>query len=186
MICWYLNCSQKFEDPAEGEDTLVAKFKKLYDDLTVGFRNLEDEARWKSMILYMLHKQPLVKVVCAYWRYIRYRLDMRFLSSCFAAWNCEIGTCIPYMSKVLGVRTKFPTSLKYAHYMPRLAEIMDLLVGSLYTFLVKMNSFFWNGHLWGMQSDQEWVDPVDRLDHGQDRLRGRNGTPANERGLKRK
>jgi hypothetical protein len=59
------------------------------------------------------------------------------------------------MSKVLGVRTKFPTSLKYAHYMPRLAEIMDLLVGSLYTFLVKMNSFFWNGHLWGMQSDQE-------------------------------
>jgi hypothetical protein len=46
------------------------------------------------------------------------------------------------MSKVLGVRTKFPTSLKYAHYMPRLAEIMDLLVGSLYTFLVKTNSFF--------------------------------------------
>jgi hypothetical protein len=142
MICWYLNCSQKFEDPAEGEDTLVAKFKKLYDDLTVGFRNLEDEARWKSMILYMLHKQPLVKVVCAYWRYIRYRLDMRFLSSCFAAWNCEIGTCIPCMSKVLGVRTKFPTILKYAHYMPRLVEIMDLLVGSLYTFLVKTNSFF--------------------------------------------
>jgi hypothetical protein len=38
--------SQKFEDPAEGEDALVAKFKKLYDDLTAGFRNLEDEARW--------------------------------------------------------------------------------------------------------------------------------------------
>jgi hypothetical protein len=37
--------SQKFEDPAEGEDALVAKFKKLYDDLTAGFRNLEDEAR---------------------------------------------------------------------------------------------------------------------------------------------
>ena len=37
--------SQKFEDPAEGEEALVAKFKKLYDDLTTGFRNLEDEAR---------------------------------------------------------------------------------------------------------------------------------------------
>ena len=38
--------SQKFEDPAEGEEALVAKFKKLYDELTTGFRNLEDEARW--------------------------------------------------------------------------------------------------------------------------------------------
>jgi V-type H+-transporting ATPase subunit A len=37
--------SQKFEDPAEGEDVLVAKFQKLHDDLTAGFRNLEDEAR---------------------------------------------------------------------------------------------------------------------------------------------
>lgn len=37
--------SQKFEDPAEGEDALVAKFKKLHDDLTAGFRNLEDETR---------------------------------------------------------------------------------------------------------------------------------------------
>ncbi|KAL5200578.1 hypothetical protein ABZP36_021781 [Zizania latifolia] len=35
---------QKFEGPAEGEDVLVAKFQKLYDDLTTGFRNLEDEA----------------------------------------------------------------------------------------------------------------------------------------------
>lgn len=42
----YLICrSQNFEDPAEGETTLVAKFKKLYDDLTVGFCNLEDETR---------------------------------------------------------------------------------------------------------------------------------------------
>lgn len=37
--------SQKFEDPAEGEDVLVAKFKKLNEDLTSGFRNLEDETR---------------------------------------------------------------------------------------------------------------------------------------------
>lgn len=37
--------SQKFEDPAEGEEALVGKFKKLYDDLTAGFRNLEEEAR---------------------------------------------------------------------------------------------------------------------------------------------
>ncbi|KAL5974163.1 hypothetical protein ACLOJK_030826 [Asimina triloba] len=37
--------SQKFEDPAEGEAALVGKFKKLYDDLTTGFRNLEDEMR---------------------------------------------------------------------------------------------------------------------------------------------
>ncbi|KAE9468080.1 hypothetical protein C3L33_00028, partial [Rhododendron williamsianum] len=50
--CWrfsmliYLICrSQKFEDPAEGETALVAKFKKLYDDLTAGFRNLDDETR---------------------------------------------------------------------------------------------------------------------------------------------
>ncbi|CAN6163191.1 unnamed protein product [Urochloa humidicola] len=42
---FYRLVSQKFEDPAEGEDALVAKFKKLYDDLTAGFRNLEDEAR---------------------------------------------------------------------------------------------------------------------------------------------
>ncbi|KAH6821469.1 vacuolar ATP synthase subunit A [Perilla frutescens var. hirtella] len=37
--------SQKFEDPAEGEEALVAKFQKLHDDLTAGFRNLEDETR---------------------------------------------------------------------------------------------------------------------------------------------
>lgn len=37
--------SQKFEDPADGEDTLVAKFKKLYEDLSAAFRNLEDETR---------------------------------------------------------------------------------------------------------------------------------------------
>lgn len=37
--------SQKFEDPAEGEAALVAKFSKLHDDLTAGFRNLEDETR---------------------------------------------------------------------------------------------------------------------------------------------
>jgi len=42
---FYRLVSQKFEDPAEGEDALVAKFQKLYDDLTAGFRNLEDEAR---------------------------------------------------------------------------------------------------------------------------------------------
>ncbi|KAE8673405.1 V-type proton ATPase catalytic subunit A [Hibiscus syriacus] len=35
--------SQKFEDPAEGEEALVAKFKKLNEDLTAGFRALEDE-----------------------------------------------------------------------------------------------------------------------------------------------
>ncbi|AQK60306.1 vacuolar proton pump3 [Zea mays] len=42
---FYRLVSQKFEDPAEGEEALVGKFKKLYDDLTTGFRNLEDEAR---------------------------------------------------------------------------------------------------------------------------------------------
>ena len=40
-----INRSQKFEDPAEGEAALVAKFKKLYEDLTAGFRALEDETR---------------------------------------------------------------------------------------------------------------------------------------------
>ncbi|CAA6669608.1 unnamed protein product [Spirodela intermedia] len=42
---FYRLVSQKFEDPAEGEDVLVGKFKQLYDDLTSGFRNLEDELR---------------------------------------------------------------------------------------------------------------------------------------------
>uniref|UniRef100_A0A166EQ15 V-type proton ATPase catalytic subunit A n=1 Tax=Daucus carota subsp. sativus TaxID=79200 RepID=A0A166EQ15_DAUCS len=42
---FYRLVSQKFEDPAEGEDVLVGKFKKLHDDLTSGFRNLEDETR---------------------------------------------------------------------------------------------------------------------------------------------
>lgn len=41
----YRLVSQKFEDPAEGEDALVTKFKKLDDDLIDGFRNLEDETR---------------------------------------------------------------------------------------------------------------------------------------------
>ncbi|XP_057968606.1 V-type proton ATPase catalytic subunit A [Malania oleifera] len=42
---FYRLVSQKFEDPAEGEDVLIAKFKKLNEDLTTGFRNLEDETR---------------------------------------------------------------------------------------------------------------------------------------------
>nr|GEX81092.1 V-type proton ATPase catalytic subunit A [Tanacetum cinerariifolium] len=42
---FYRLVSQKFEDPAEGEDVLTEKFKKLYEDLTAGFRNLEDETR---------------------------------------------------------------------------------------------------------------------------------------------
>ncbi|XVE89291.1 hypothetical protein DITRI_Ditri19aG0190800 [Diplodiscus trichospermus] len=42
---FYRLVSQKFEDPAEGEEALVAKFKKLYEDLTAGFRALEDETR---------------------------------------------------------------------------------------------------------------------------------------------
>lgn len=37
--------SQKFEDPAEGEAALIEKFKKLHEDLTNGFRALEDETR---------------------------------------------------------------------------------------------------------------------------------------------
>jgi V-type H+-transporting ATPase subunit A len=46
LIVLYIHYrSQKFEDPAEGEPALVAKFQKLHDDLTAGFRNLEDEAR---------------------------------------------------------------------------------------------------------------------------------------------
>ncbi|KAL8242784.1 hypothetical protein R6Q59_013086 [Mikania micrantha] len=42
---FYRLVSQKFEDPAEGEDVLIGKFKKLNEDLTAGFRNLEDETR---------------------------------------------------------------------------------------------------------------------------------------------
>ncbi|WZZ67098.1 hypothetical protein YC2023_078468 [Brassica napus] len=42
---FYRLVSQKFEDPAEGEAALVAKFKKLYEDLSAGFRALEDETR---------------------------------------------------------------------------------------------------------------------------------------------
>lgn len=42
---FYRLVSQKFEDPAEGEAALTGKFQKLYDDLTAGFRNLEDENR---------------------------------------------------------------------------------------------------------------------------------------------
>uniref|UniRef100_A0A3Q7JAQ7 H(+)-transporting two-sector ATPase n=2 Tax=Mesangiospermae TaxID=1437183 RepID=A0A3Q7JAQ7_SOLLC len=42
---FYRLVSQKFEDPAEGEDVLVGKFQKLHDDLVAGFRNLEDETR---------------------------------------------------------------------------------------------------------------------------------------------
>ncbi|TKY47972.1 V-type proton ATPase catalytic subunit A [Spatholobus suberectus] len=42
---FYCLVSQKFEDPAEGEAVLVTKFKKLHEDLTNGFRNLEDETR---------------------------------------------------------------------------------------------------------------------------------------------
>ncbi|KAH7564854.1 hypothetical protein JRO89_XS09G0041700 [Xanthoceras sorbifolium] len=42
---FYQLVSQKFEDPAEGEAALVAKFSKLHDDLTSGFRALEDETR---------------------------------------------------------------------------------------------------------------------------------------------
>ncbi|MBA0811759.1 hypothetical protein Gohar_025778 [Gossypium harknessii] len=42
---FYRLVSQKFEDPAEGEEALVAKFKKLNEDLTAGFRALEDETR---------------------------------------------------------------------------------------------------------------------------------------------
>ncbi|KAK8572680.1 hypothetical protein V6N12_028727 [Hibiscus sabdariffa] len=41
---FYRLVSQKFEDPAE-EEVLVAKFKKLHEDLTSGFRALEDETR---------------------------------------------------------------------------------------------------------------------------------------------
>ncbi|KAG0623245.1 hypothetical protein M758_3G159100 [Ceratodon purpureus] len=41
----YRLVSMKFEDPADGEDELTGRFKKLYDDLTAGFRNLEDEYR---------------------------------------------------------------------------------------------------------------------------------------------
>ncbi|KAH7515330.1 hypothetical protein FEM48_Zijuj10G0023300 [Ziziphus jujuba var. spinosa] len=42
---FYRLVSQKFEDPAEGEAALVAKFSKLHEDLTSGFRALEDETR---------------------------------------------------------------------------------------------------------------------------------------------
>eukprot|EP00850_Spirogloea_muscicola_P018833 SM000177S03166 [mRNA] locus=s177:40740:46647:+ [translate_table: standard] len=41
----YRLVSQKFEDPADGEDALKEKYKKLYDDLTTAFRNLEDDYR---------------------------------------------------------------------------------------------------------------------------------------------
>ncbi|WVZ25503.1 hypothetical protein V8G54_004047 [Vigna mungo] len=42
---FYRLVSQKFEDPAEGEAALIAKFQKLHEDLSTGFRNLEDETR---------------------------------------------------------------------------------------------------------------------------------------------
>ncbi|KAG6763300.1 hypothetical protein POTOM_030714 [Populus tomentosa] len=42
---FYRLVSQKFEDPAEGEAALVGKFSKLHEDLTGGFRALEDETR---------------------------------------------------------------------------------------------------------------------------------------------
>ncbi|KAJ8770845.1 hypothetical protein K2173_021760 [Erythroxylum novogranatense] len=42
---FYRLVNQKFEDPAEGEPALVAKFKKLHEDLTAAFRALEDETR---------------------------------------------------------------------------------------------------------------------------------------------
>ncbi|KAJ6767490.1 V-TYPE PROTON ATPASE CATALYTIC SUBUNIT A [Salix koriyanagi] len=42
---FYRLVSQKFEDPAEGEAALVEKFSKLHEDLTGGFRALEDETR---------------------------------------------------------------------------------------------------------------------------------------------
>eukprot|EP00850_Spirogloea_muscicola_P010616 SM000063S20006 [mRNA] locus=s63:256163:262032:- [translate_table: standard] len=41
----YRLVSQKFEDPADGEDALKEKYKKLYEDLTTAFRNLEDDYR---------------------------------------------------------------------------------------------------------------------------------------------
>ena len=36
---------QKFQDPADGEEVLKARFKKLADDLTACFRSLEEEHR---------------------------------------------------------------------------------------------------------------------------------------------
>jgi V-type H+-transporting ATPase subunit A len=41
----YKLVSMKFEDPTDGEDVLTERFKKVYDDLSAGFRNLEDEYR---------------------------------------------------------------------------------------------------------------------------------------------
>jgi len=41
----YKLVSMKFEDPSDGEDVLTERFKKVYDDLSAGFRNLEDEYR---------------------------------------------------------------------------------------------------------------------------------------------
>eukprot|EP00898_Chlorokybus_atmophyticus_P005867 jgi/Chlat1/6281/Chrsp44S05865 len=41
----YRIISQKFEDPAEGEDVLTAKFKQLNADLVNAFRTLEEEYR---------------------------------------------------------------------------------------------------------------------------------------------
>ncbi|KAH7279890.1 hypothetical protein KP509_37G042600 [Ceratopteris richardii] len=41
----YRLVTQKFEDPSEGEGALIEKYKKLNEDLTNGFRNLEDDYR---------------------------------------------------------------------------------------------------------------------------------------------
>ncbi|CAM6126749.1 unnamed protein product [Calypogeia fissa] len=41
----YRLVSQKFEDPADGEDVLKRKFQALYDDMVAAFRNLEEEYR---------------------------------------------------------------------------------------------------------------------------------------------
>ncbi|KAJ8770230.1 hypothetical protein K2173_011766 [Erythroxylum novogranatense] len=45
QLLWVFNSQLKFEDPAEGEPALVATFKQLHEDLTVGFCALEDETR---------------------------------------------------------------------------------------------------------------------------------------------
>ncbi|OAE26161.1 hypothetical protein AXG93_903s1220 [Marchantia polymorpha subsp. ruderalis] len=41
----YRLASQKFEDPADGEDALTGTFKTLFNDMVAAFRNLEEEYR---------------------------------------------------------------------------------------------------------------------------------------------
>lgn len=45
----YKLSSQKFEDPAEGEEALKRKFKAIHEEIRERFRSLEEEYRWSRV-----------------------------------------------------------------------------------------------------------------------------------------